>query len=54
VTGNNSIRMIRFRIRKSLCVFNVMPGVYFLGVNISLVKHCGARKLRATGVYVKS
>jgi hypothetical protein len=29
VGGKISLRTVRFRIRKFLCVFNVMPGVYF-------------------------
>jgi hypothetical protein len=54
VTGNKSIRIARFRIRKSLCALNLMPGRILLVLDISLVKHCGVRKLPETGVYVES
>jgi hypothetical protein len=50
--GNSSIRIVRFRIRKSLCVLNKMPALYFVSMNISLVKHCTATKQATLGIYV--
>ena len=54
VGGKISMRIVRFRIRKFLCVLNVMPGVYFRDVDIRLVKHCGATKQPTIGIYVEN